>query len=90
MPEMKGEKIRDLGSILLRDATEQEIEHLKEMSDNDLLRASSTLDLCAVVESMRRLKNALHREETAIKWLTVILVILTVVLVGLGIVALWR
>jgi hypothetical protein len=37
----------------------------------------------AVVESMRRLKVALHREERAIKWLTVILVVLTVVLVVL-------
>lgn len=90
MSEIKGQKIRDLGSIHLRDATEQELEHLKKMSDDDLLRASSSLDLCAVVESMRRLKNALHREETAIKWLTVVLVILTIVLVVLGIIALWR
>jgi hypothetical protein len=89
---MKEENIRDLGSIHLRDATAPELEHLKKMSDDDLLRASATLDLFAVVESMRRLKNALVKEETAIKGLTRTLVILTgvllvftVVLVVLGI-----
>lgn len=90
MSELKEEKIRDLSSIHLHDATEQELEHLKKMTDDDLLRASSSLDLCAVVESMRRLKNALNGEERAIKWLTGVLVFLTVALVILGVVPLWR
>jgi hypothetical protein len=52
--------------------------------DDDLARAASTLDLFALVESIRRLRVALHAEESAIKWLTVVLVILTVVLALIG------
>lgn len=37
----------------------------------------------AIVESMRRLKVALHKEERAIKRLTFVLVVLTVILVVL-------
>jgi hypothetical protein len=88
MPETKDEKTRDLGSINLREATRQELERLKNMTDDELLRASSTLDLFAIAESMRRLKNALHSEEKAIKYLTVVLIILTAILVWLGIEAL--
>ncbi len=90
MPEIRDEKLRSLGNINLREATDEDIERLKKMTDEELLRASSSLDLFAVVESMRRLKNALHREEKAIKWLTVVLAILTFLLVLLGIEALRR
>ncbi len=61
---------------------------LKGMSDDELLRSSTSLDLFAVVESNRRLKVALHKEERAIKWLTGVPVILTVILVLLGVEAL--
>jgi len=88
MRETKDEKTRDLGSINLREATHQELERLKNMTDDELLRASSSLDLFAIAESMRRLKNALHSEEKAIKYLTVVLIILTAILVWLGIEAL--
>ncbi len=81
------EKNRNVANINLREATDEELEHLKTLTDDDLLRASSSLDLFAVTESMRRLKNALHSEELAIKWLTVVLVLLTLLLVWLGFVA---
>ena len=91
MPEMRDEKLRILlGNVNLREATDEDIERLKKMTPDDLLRASTSLDLFAVVESMRRLKNALHSEEKAIKWLTVVLTILTLLLVLLGIEALRR
>jgi hypothetical protein len=76
--------------INLREATDDQLESLKKLSDNELLRASQTLDLFSIAESMRRLRIALHREERAIKWLTVVLVIFTIVLVGLGVEALRR
>jgi len=43
----------------------------------------------APVEMIRRLKEALHKEERAIKWLTGVLVVLTFILVGLGVEALY-
>jgi hypothetical protein len=86
--KMKEEKLRDLGNIDLREATDQELERLKKMPDDELLRASTSLDLFAIAESMRHLKNALHSEEKAIKWLTVVLTVFTFLLVLLGIEAL--
>jgi hypothetical protein len=56
------------------------------MSEDDLLRASTSLDLFSVVESMRRLKIELHREERAIKQLTAVLVVLTIILVALTVI----
>lgn len=38
---------------------------------------------------MRRLKQALHKEEKAIKWLTGVLVVLTLVLVALTGILVW-
>lgn len=78
--------IHHLDAIALRTATPEQLEQVKALSDDDLLRAAGSLDICAVVESNRRLKNALIAEETAIKRLTFWLVVLTAVLVifGLG------
>jgi hypothetical protein len=76
----------DLSRFHLRDATDEQLTRQKEMSDDDLLRCSQTLDLCAVTESNRRLRMALHKEEKAIKLLTLILVVLTVVLVAIAII----
>jgi hypothetical protein len=81
----KDNKTHDLGNINVREATDKELEGLKNMTDDELLRASTSLDLFSIAESMRRLKNALHSEEKAIKWLTVVLIILTLILIGLGI-----
>ena len=75
----------DLEYLNLRKATDEELEQLKNMTDDDLLRSSTSMDLFSIAESMRRLKNALHREEKAIKWLTGVLVILTLILIYLGI-----
>jgi hypothetical protein len=44
----------------------------------------------AVVEMQRRFMDAVRKEEKAIKWLTVVLVILTVILAILGVAALRR
>ena len=90
MTESNEERLRDLTTLDLMNATDEELRRLKGITDEELLRYSRTLDLFAVVESMRRLRKALHKEETAIKWLTVVLVVLTVTLVILGIVALRR
>ena len=64
-------------------ATEEDLRRLKGMSEDDLLRAATSIDVFSMVESMRRLKVALHKEERAIKWLTVVLIVLTVILVVL-------
>jgi hypothetical protein len=76
---------------LLSDASQDLIERLKSMSDDDLLRASGTLDLFAGVEANRRLRVALQREERVIVrltwWLVALtgtLVVLTIVLVVVG------
>jgi hypothetical protein len=65
----------------LATATDEELASLKAMTDDDLLRATQTLDLFAVVEASRRLREATQKEEAATKRLTVILVALTIVLV---------
>ena len=77
-----------LNKHLILDLSDEELKKYKEMSDDDLLRSSTTLDFFSVAESSRRLRdsisklqNALHKEEVAIKKLTVVLVILTVLLV---------
>ena len=81
MPISRKEIFESLGSISLLSAPEEFIEGLKQLSDTDLLRASNTSDMMAVVESNRRLKNAMQSEERAIKWLTWVLVALTAMLV---------
>jgi hypothetical protein len=84
MSEIKEEKLKDFEYANFRDPTDGDLEILKHLSDDDLLRAASSLDMFASVESMRRLRKALQREEKAIKWLTVVLVLLTIILVCLG------
>jgi hypothetical protein len=79
-----------LANINLTTATDEELERLKAMTDDELLRSAQTLDLFSVVESSRRLREALHKEERAIKWLTGVLVFLTLILIALGIEALRR
>jgi len=73
-------------NINLRTAKPEQLAELKELSDDDLLRFSGTADAFAVVESNRRLRVALHKEETVIKRLTWALVALTAVLVLVGLV----
>ena len=90
MVENQGPRLRDLIAVPLRDASDEQLARLKNMSDDDLLRSSSSIDLFAIAESMRRLKGALHKEEVAIKRLTVVLVVLTVILVIQGVLVLGR
>lgn len=86
MPEAP---MRELTNIRLIEATDEELARLKGMTDDQLLRAASSLDLFSIAESNRRLKQALHSEERAIKWLTGVLVFLTVVLVVLTGILVW-
>lgn len=65
----------------LSEATDEYLETLKNITDDDLLRASQSLDLFAVVESNRRLRVSLQKEESVIKSLTWVLVVLTLILV---------
>lgn len=84
------DSLDDLDPINLRKATPEQLAKLKGLSDDDLLRSAGTLDICAVVEANRRLKNALITEEAAIKRLTFWLVILTAVLVLFGLADVFR
>ena len=100
MAEANEESIWDIAARGLRNATNEELARLKGLSDNDMLRAAGSMDAFAIVESSRRLKNALQElknavqeEERAIRrltrWLlpfTVAIFALTAVLVWLG----WR
>jgi hypothetical protein len=75
---------KNIGAIA--DASDEELERLKAMSEDDLLRSTLSIDQFAIVEATRRLRNALQTEERAIKRLTVWLVVLTTVLVILTVV----
>ena len=90
MDEINQEPIWKSATLNLRSATDEQLGLLKRMTDDDLLRSAASLDLFAVVESNRRLKLALHKEERAIKWLTAVLIVLTVILIFLGVEALRR
>jgi hypothetical protein len=68
----------------------EQLEELKNVSDDELLRCARSLDIFAAVESTRRLRIALHKEETAIKWLTVSLVFFTVVLTVLTLILVFK
>jgi hypothetical protein len=74
-----------------RHGTDEELASLKAMSDDDLLRSACSLDLFAGVEASRRLREGVQKEERATNrltgvsvFLTIILVILTLILVWLG------
>jgi hypothetical protein len=66
--------------IVFNNATTDELERIKKFPDNDLLRASTSMDIVAVVESSRRLREALQKEEKVIKNLTATLVVFTIIL----------
>jgi hypothetical protein len=71
--------------INLATATDEQLSRMKAATDDDLLRAAGTPDLFAVVESSRRLRVALQKEERAIKRLTWVLVFFTLILIALGV-----
>ena len=80
MPEKQESKKPELRGLNFGEATSDEIEEIKNKSDEELIRMAGSADMISLVETMRRLKNALHREEVAIKWLSVIIVVLTIII----------
>jgi hypothetical protein len=64
--------------------TDKELEELKALGDNNLLRSAKTLDHFAGVEASRRLRVATTWATVAMVALTIILVVLTAILVWLG------
>ena len=80
------EGLKDLKDIPLGIATDAELERLKAMSDDDVLRAAGTLDAFAIVLASLRLRHALQKEEAVIKRLTWWLVFFTAILVVFGLV----
>ena len=78
------DKLTDLGTPDLRQVPDEMLQRFKNLSDDEVLRASCSLDVFAIAESNRRLKNALISEERTIKKLTWVLVVLTFVLVILA------
>lgn len=85
MHEKCDEEIPKLRNRDLSEATSEQLECLKKMSYDQLLRSSRTLDGAANVVSTWGLKEALQKEETAIKRLILALVIFTGILVMLAV-----
>lgn len=84
------DNVRDLYMKDARGLTDDELRRIKAASDDELMRFSGTAHLVPVVESMRRLRVTIAAEERAIKWLTGVLVLMTVVLVVFGVLDLMR
>jgi len=81
----------------LHSGSDEDLARLKGITDNELLRCAQTLDMFSGVESTRRLREVMHKEEVAIKGLTQSLVKFTkwlfgftIVLVGLTIVLVYQ
>ena len=89
MSETRDERIQRITNRDLREATSCDLEFLKELTEDELLRECRSSDMFALVESNRRLKKALHAEETAIKNLTRWIVGLNVILVILTFILVW-
>jgi hypothetical protein len=84
------DNVRDLYQKDARGLTDDEIRRIKAASDDELMRFSGTAHLVPIVESTRRLRETIAAEERAIKRLTIVLVVMTVVLVGFGVIDLVR
>jgi hypothetical protein len=84
------DSLQDLYTKDSRGLTDEELRRIREGSDDELMRMSGTAHLVPIVESMRRLREAIEAEELAIKWLTGVLVALTIVLVVLATLEYWR
>ncbi|SED77600.1 hypothetical protein SAMN05519104_4335 [Rhizobiales bacterium GAS188] len=89
MAPINAQEAHTLVGASLINLSNDDLAKLKELSDDDLLRTSGSLDGFSIVEASRRLRVALHKEERAIKWLTWWLVVMTVVLVGLTAALVW-
>jgi hypothetical protein len=83
--------LEDLYTAPPRGYTDEQVRRIQEAPYGELMRLmSSTHEFVPLVEAMRRLHVSLKAEERAIKWLTVILVVLTAALLGLGAFEFWR
>ncbi len=69
-------RTENMGIVNLPD---DKLEKIMKLPDIKILRASYSINNSAIVESNRRLRDALHNEEVAIKWLTFCLAIFTIV-----------
>jgi hypothetical protein len=83
-------KLKDLYTRDTRELTDEELHRILAGSDEDLMRMSGTMHQIPVVESMRRLRETIRDEASAVRWLTAALVFLTVVLVVLAAFDFWR
>ena len=82
--------IHDIAGWNFRDLSVEQIDVLRGLSEDDLVRTANSMDNFAIVEALRRHRDALHSEEVAIKDLTWALVVLTVALVGIPLFEAWR
>ncbi len=85
MAERREGSLQDLYIKDARSLSDDELRRICEASDEELMRMSGTAHLVPVIESMRRLRERIHKEERAIKWLTAALLVLTVVLAFFGV-----
>lgn len=76
--------------LKLSDGTDESLAELKAMSDDDLLRCASSVDMFSSVEATRRLRVALIQEETVIRRLTLVLVWFTAALFVLAGIEAWK
>ena len=58
-----------------------DLAEIKTLSDDELRRSGQTEDMASLIESNLRLRDALHKEERAIRHLTFWLLVFTLVLV---------
>lgn len=86
---LKDTALADLYHRDPRSLTDAELERIENVHDRELMRASGSMHYLPSLEAMRRLRETIASEERAIKRLTVVLVILTLVLVGFALVD-WR
>jgi hypothetical protein len=79
-PKIPNENEKDLTNILFKDISDEDLELLKKLRYDDILKISNSSDLFTIVESNRRLMERLSTEERAIKKLTRWLVSFTIAL----------
>jgi hypothetical protein len=79
-------QLADLFQIDTRHMTDDQIRRIMSANDIDVLRMSGSTHYLSIVEATRRLRVAVAREESAIKWLTWVLVGCTIALLALGVI----
>jgi hypothetical protein len=84
--------LRDLYQKDARTLTDDDVRRIRESPEDDaeLMRMSGTAHVVPIVEAMRRLREAILKEERAIKWLNGALLAFTVALFALAAAEFWR